>query len=271
MWLSITSQYQQGTAERRQSLNQAFLNYKFKADHSVRTHIEAIKLLAKNYKDAGGQTTEDEIINRILTSLPPSYDNFIAPWESTAKAERTLANLTTRLCSQEERTNLRSGGQKSTDDKAFFGETPQQSSRSASNPNSNRAANRRFRPYPRGRGRGRGLGNRNVRFAEANGSPRRQGKCWNCNGTGHWQNECWAEKVENPEAESAKAEDTEDVDGKAAVNQSIPTGSHDKFFLDSGATKNMSFQRRFFTNFKDLRFNLEHDGLAASDITELKF
>jgi hypothetical protein len=109
MWLSITSQYQQGTAERRQSLNQAFLNYKFKADHSVRTHIEAIKLLAKNYKDAGGQTTEDEIINRILTSLPPSYDNFIAPWESTAKAERTLANLTTRLCSQEERTNLRSG------------------------------------------------------------------------------------------------------------------------------------------------------------------
>jgi hypothetical protein len=108
MWLSITSQYQQGTAERRQSLNQAFLNYKFKADHSVRTHIEAIKLLAKNYKDAGGQT-EDEIINRILTSLPPSYENFIAPWESTAKAERTLANLTTRLCSQEERTNLRSG------------------------------------------------------------------------------------------------------------------------------------------------------------------
>ena len=134
---SITSQYMQGTSERRQSLNQAFLNYKFKADHFVRTHIEAIKLLTKNYKDAGGQTTEDEIINRILTSLPPSYDNFIAPWESTAKDERTLANLTTRLCSQEERTNLRSGGQKSTDDKAFFGETPQQSSRSASNPNSN--------------------------------------------------------------------------------------------------------------------------------------
>ena len=109
-------------------------------------------MLAKNYKDAGGQTTEDEIINRILTSLPPSYDNFIAPWESTAKAERTLANLTTRLCSQEERTNLRSGGQKSTDDKAFFGETPQQSSRSASNPNSNRGADRRFRPYTQDEG-----------------------------------------------------------------------------------------------------------------------
>jgi hypothetical protein len=228
-------------------LNQAFLNYKFKADHSVRIHIEAIKLLAKNYKDAGGQTTEDEIINRILTSLPLSYDNFVAPWESTAKYERTLVNLTTRLCSQEERTNLRSGGQKSTDNKAFLGETPQQPSRSASNPSSNRGADRRFRPYQRGRGRERGFGNRNARFAEANGSQRKQGKCWNCDGTGHLQNECWKEKVKNPETESAKAEDTEDVHGKATADQqgrhqSIPTGSHDKFFLDLGATKNMSFQ-----------------------------
>jgi hypothetical protein len=37
MRLSITSQYQQVTTEKRQSLNQAFLYYKFRADHSVRT------------------------------------------------------------------------------------------------------------------------------------------------------------------------------------------------------------------------------------------
>jgi hypothetical protein len=48
MWLSITSQHQQGTPERRQSLNQSFLNYKFKSEHSVRAHVESIKLLAKN-------------------------------------------------------------------------------------------------------------------------------------------------------------------------------------------------------------------------------
>ncbi|EFX74728.1 hypothetical protein DAPPUDRAFT_108596 [Daphnia pulex] len=91
------------------------------------------------------------------------------------------------------RKNLRSGEQKSPDDN---GETPEQSSLSASNPNSHQGTHRRFGHYPRGKGRGRGSGNRNVKFAEANGtSPRRQGKCWNCNGTGHWLNEYWNEKV----------------------------------------------------------------------------
>jgi hypothetical protein len=50
-----------------------------------------------------------------------------------------------------------------------------------------------------------------------------------------------------------KAEDTGDVHGRATINQSNPTGSHEKCFLDSGAIKNMSFQRRYFTNFKDIQ------------------
>jgi hypothetical protein len=43
------------------------------------------------------------------------------------------------------------------------------------------------------------------------------------------------------------------VHGKATANQSIQTGSRKKFFLDSGTTKNMSFQRRFFNNFKKIQ------------------
>jgi hypothetical protein len=65
MLLLITSQHQQGTAERRQSLNKTLINYKFKSEHSVRSHVESIKLLAKSYnRDA-------QICNKVLTSLPP--------------------------------------------------------------------------------------------------------------------------------------------------------------------------------------------------------
>ncbi len=95
IWLSLTSRYQQKTAERRQSLGQELLNYKFRPDNGVRSNIEAIKLRIQQFKEAGGLMNEEDTQSRIINSLPPSYDSFITSWESVAIAETTFDTLTT--------------------------------------------------------------------------------------------------------------------------------------------------------------------------------
>lgn len=76
IWVSIENQYQQNSIERRQALHQQFLNVTYDTDHSVRAHIEKIKLLAKELTDAGCPTDELSIINRILTTLPDPFLGF---------------------------------------------------------------------------------------------------------------------------------------------------------------------------------------------------
>jgi hypothetical protein len=261
MWLSITSQHQQGTAERRQSLNQSFLNYKFKSEHSVRSHVESIKLLAKNYRDAGGIIDDAQICNKVLTSLPPSYDHFRTSWEYMTHADKTLIALMT----QEERLNLRTGGQKSSDDKAVFGETPTPQSTLTHAPlqERGRGNSRRFQGgRSRSRGRGRPFESRNSRFADSNGSSRKRGRCFNCGRPGHWADDCRNELYDEPYNPSWKPKDSSSTTvylswrkEKSAKEDTAKVASHHitsttEFLLDSGATRNMCHQRHLFSQFK---------------------
>lgn len=91
----------------------------------MRVQIEAIKLLVQQYRDFGGVTNDEGICNKIITPLPPSHNHVIISWESTEMTERTLDNLTTRLDREEEGAKRRNGGEKTIEDKAFFGEINQ--------------------------------------------------------------------------------------------------------------------------------------------------
>lgn len=241
IWVSIENQYQQNSIERRQALQQQFLNVTFNSEHGVRAHIEGIKLLAKDLTEAGCATDELSISNRILTTLPDQFLGFFTAWESTAMAERTLANLTTRLCNEEDRNKRRHvnvHNKDSDNNKALYGQPSHHSSSQYPAPSSshhdasrvdagpfNREAARfNSSPYPQrggrgGRGRGnrggfrggnRGSGRRDSRFSSSNdGNKRRDGKCWNCNYYGHWQKECRFLK-DDPEAYAAYLQGTDD-------------------------------------------------------------
>jgi len=60
IWVSIENQYQQNSIERRQALQQQFLNVTFNSEHGVRAHIKRIKLLAKDLTEAGCVTRRAE-------------------------------------------------------------------------------------------------------------------------------------------------------------------------------------------------------------------
>lgn len=57
---SLTDQYLQDIVENRQAPTR-FLTYKFKPEHSVRAHIQPVKLLAQQLKDFSDQTDDMEI------------------------------------------------------------------------------------------------------------------------------------------------------------------------------------------------------------------
>ena len=218
IWTSVTSQYQQNSIERRHAIQQQFLNLTFNAEHGVRAHVERVKLLSKELTDAGCPTDEASICNKILTSLPDTYDGFFTAWESTTRTDRTLANLTSRLCNEEERTKRRRGiGSSNSDNKALWGGPPNSSQSQSFAPGSHHqgSSNNNSSPYPqrgrRGRGRGgrRGPGGRagrNNRFESSNqGNPRRNGNCNYCGYYGHWEKECRFKKQDEATQENTQA------------------------------------------------------------------
>jgi hypothetical protein len=277
IWTSVTNQYQRNSIERRHAIQQQFLNLTFNAEQGVRAHVERIKLLSKELTDAGCPTDEGSICNKILTSLPDAFVGFFTAWESTSAADRTLANLTTRLCNEEERNKRRRvNGSSSSDNQAFWGGIPNSPQSSAPGPSHRSSSNTNSRPYPPQGGR-RGSGGRNVRFESSNqGNPRRNGNCNYCDIYGHWEKECRFKKEDeatraNTRANSAAYEKRDLSANFVQLDLAGPNVglvahsaclspralSYSDFYLDSGATQHMSHQRSLFTNFQPIQPGLK--------------
>lgn len=281
IWSSLTSRFQQNTVEKRQSIQQEFYKYSFKPEHTIRAHIESIKLLVKQLKDCGGHGDDEETINKIITSLPPSYDHFATSWESTPVAERTLDNLTTRLDRQEMRLKRSNGGERTNDDKAFFGLktdstalfiAPAQPHNAPGPSHATSFTKGESRVTPYSRGRGAGQSNRSDRSENTSGRSRNLSRCNFCNIIGHQERDCYykekggvrctfcelyghIEKDCNRKQREANTSSTNQSSFSSTKDKAYAAGfasvthSPDDFFLDSGASNHMTDQRWMFCNF----------------------
>ena len=81
IWISLTSRYQQNSTERKLSLVKEFLNYKLKPELCMRAHIESIKLIAQQIREAGGVMYDEEIYGKTLT-IPAILHYFRCSFES---------------------------------------------------------------------------------------------------------------------------------------------------------------------------------------------
>lgn len=83
IWISLTSRYQLNSTERKLSCVQEFLNYKLKPELCIKAHIESIKLIAQQTREAGCAIDDEEICEKILTiTLPASLHYFRCSFES---------------------------------------------------------------------------------------------------------------------------------------------------------------------------------------------
>ncbi|GLV46384.1 hypothetical protein CBL_20727, partial [Carabus blaptoides fortunei] len=115
-WIKKDNEAQNGLSRRLEAVHgrsseaavntamQKFYGLKYDGD-SIAKHIAKVEELAHQLNTMGEKITNNMMINKILSTLPPSFDHFHSAWDSTQ--EKTMESLLTRLLLEEERINSR--------------------------------------------------------------------------------------------------------------------------------------------------------------------
>ncbi len=188
-------------------------------DHTIPTFIAGITHIVVQLRNLEVQVADSQIIAKILTSLPPSFNHFGAAWDSTPEDQRTLPNLKTCLVKEERAIKSRHNGKADPVDVAYFGSSTNPPVQAVASPidqstlpqafpagNFNNFRGGKGNKGGRGgsyRGRG-GFSNgggfhpyANGKRGSHSGNHQREGSnsnppvCYNCNRPGHIQRNCW--------------------------------------------------------------------------------
>jgi hypothetical protein len=82
MWERLVSIHEQISAESVFMLIQQFANYIYCKGDSVAAHVAKVETMAQNLEDIGQKMTEDNIISKLITSLPSEYRHVLTAWKS---------------------------------------------------------------------------------------------------------------------------------------------------------------------------------------------
>ena len=101
MWKRLAAQHERAAEEFQYHLLQSFFDYKYQKSHNVMDHITAIETLAAQLADIGFPRSEQDVITKIICTLPPSLRPVRSAWKNVDPSKRTLQLLTTRLLEEE--------------------------------------------------------------------------------------------------------------------------------------------------------------------------
>lgn len=103
MWQKISTIYERDSEQQKCSLLQTFYTLSFDKGADIASYVSKLKNIATRLEALDAKIDNDMIISKILATLPASYKHFASAWESAAKKDRTLENLTARLIAEEMR------------------------------------------------------------------------------------------------------------------------------------------------------------------------
>lgn len=66
-------------------------------------HITAIEGMAQQLEDLGRSMNQSQIMTKIVSTLPPSYHNFMTVWDNLGPTEKTMPQLITKLMNEQHR------------------------------------------------------------------------------------------------------------------------------------------------------------------------
>ncbi|XP_046452753.1 uncharacterized protein LOC124200527 [Daphnia pulex] len=119
MWMKLETEYEEDAADNAPLLWTKFYGCTFRPSQSVSSFLTELEQIAFRLKSLNIAIDDNQIMAKILMSLPPEFRVFAFAWDSTPVAEKTLKKLTTRLIALDK--SLRNDEEaKSTSDTAYL-------------------------------------------------------------------------------------------------------------------------------------------------------
>ena len=250
MWERLVCIHEQVSAESSFMMIQQFVDYKFNKGDSIAVHIAKIETMAQNLEDIGQKMSEEQIISKMITSLPSDYRHVLTAWKSMPPNQKTRKTLIMRVFEEETMNKLIKDREIEETDSALLVRSRRDDHRSSEGES-------KFN---------------NERIKEL----KRKSRCHRCGEMGHWwqDNICSKKEVKKfgqrgteasqSSARVAESKDTTELkDSTALVTQSMiqnplseallaRNSNEEIWYADAGATEHMSDNRDAFINFKEV-------------------
>lgn len=103
IWTKLAAQHMQNASASTHVLQATFFHYQYVASHNLMQHITAIEGMAQQLEDLGQPMNQSQIMTKIVSTLPPTYRNFMTVWDNLGPTEKTMPQLITKLMNEQHR------------------------------------------------------------------------------------------------------------------------------------------------------------------------
>ncbi|KAJ3649380.1 hypothetical protein Zmor_021128 [Zophobas morio] len=233
MWTRLVTIYEQKNKTSIHILHQKFYNYQMRLGATITEDVAAIEELVRQLEDLNQKPTDEQIITKVLYTLPQQYQHIAAAFDMLPEKEQTMVNLLPRLLKLE---TMRNGMVEIKND--------EEENSALYTSNGNRGQRQH---YQRNRG-GRYQNQQRQQFTKQ----RFSGKCYNCGKTGHRKIDCYKPQNTQNNGQANAASNSGASSAIMYTAETMAVGNVGELWVaDSGASKHMTFRRDIITNYRE--------------------
>lgn len=250
MWSRLKTQFELVSQENKHLLMAKFMGYEYGTGNKIMDHITAVETLATQLTDLGSPISEEQIITKIVMTLPSSYRPFLSAWNNVEDNKKTLSLLTLRLQAEENMSKVAElTVSNSSPDAAFWASKGRQKPQRQQNETNDWLGNAKDTAK-------RGQKKPQCDFCrKANRrSTHSEDKCWVKEAYLQGRREATEEKAALAKSSSLKATTGEDDYAFHSNGLKQPL-SPNSWYADSGASQHMTDQMSFFKTFRPIEPN----------------
>ena len=93
MWERLVCIHEKVSAESMFMLIQQFVDCKYNKEDNIASNVAKIEMMAQNLEDIGQKMSEEQIISKLITSLPSEYRHVLTAWKSMPAEHKTRKTL----------------------------------------------------------------------------------------------------------------------------------------------------------------------------------